>query len=569
MGVEIKGVHYSSNIGPVVGTEKMVDSAAGGTQDMYNQVIGDVHAGKNVELVGYSEGTLVALDTANRIAAGNGGTLPSNVKLTLVATPYAQGGIFDNPLTGGLVGSVLNEMGIPTDRKLPPGTVVKYYDSDIYANGGNMNPATLIKNTLGLAVGNHDIPDENDPHYSFTDSDGVIHVVYSRNDQFLTVLEKSGIKIMDTENANKAIAAFFPIGKDENGEFLKADVRAGMNYMAIAMDHQIDPSGNLHLVQDFMNSLPEEYKELGQRGMDGFNNIAEMAGKIQSGEVDPFTGFMSIMDSINSIMGGLQGVNNIQGGGSNYSSSYSSWQSYSASAVANFQSSNQQDFVPQFTALVQGYFSQFQGADFSSLVVAHDAQQPYGDYQPAIPDVQVPYSNNYSTDMAPQYDTPVFDTPSAPAPYEAPAETVTPYQAPAPEVSTPAVVTVPEPVHEAAPTPPPAEYVPPVVESAPAPVVEQQPAPVVEAPAPVAEAAPVAPPVEAYVPPAPPVEVAPTPPPPVYEAPAPAPVIPTSPQPAFEMPSMPQFPSFSSFGSGSSSSSSSSAPSFVTSAVTE
>ncbi len=604
LGVNIEGVHYSGNIGPVVGTERMDVSGAGGANTMYNQSIDDLRAGKPVQYVGYSEGTLVAIDAYDRAVAANGGVPPANLlPPILVAAPYAQGGIFDNSLTGGLVGNVLNGMGIPTDRKLPPGTIIKYYDTDIYANGGNMNPATLIKNAIGLAVGNHEIPNDSDPHYSFTDSDGVIHVVYSRDEQFLTILEKSGIKVLDTENANKAFEAFFPIGKDANGEFLKPDVRAGLNYMATAMDHQIDPSGNLHPVQDFMNSLPDEYKELGQRSMDGFNNIAEMAGKIQSGEVDPFTGFMSIMGSISSIMGGLQGVSGgSQGGGisgGSYNYNYD-WSSYSASFAANYRSG--QDYNnSEFCDLVQEYFGQFKGLDTSVLVTTHETQPsygyntapqttindtyPYGADTPSQPAAQLPQESSIPT--YPQYEAPVaVPVPAATQPVveQAPVSV--------PEANTPAVSapSAPAPAQEVAPTAPPEKYVAPVtepapagvetapapvVEQAPAPVVEQPPAPAVEAPAPAPEPAPVAPPPEAYTPPPAPEPA------PVIEAPAPAPVVEapvfqSPPAPAFEIPHAPKFPSFS-FGSGSnsgsssssSSSSSASTPSLVTTSVSE
>lgn len=298
VNVEGVGVNYPGQMGLGAGEMSMDESAIIGEADMYAKYERSKSTGELVHLAGYSEGSLVATRTANRIAAENGGVLPDNVRVTLIGSPYQQYGIGNN-VFGQALNPILDHMGIPLHERPPAGTEVVYMDTDPYANAANMNPTTLLKNLLTLPMGTHAIPDQvNMQSYTFTDNEGIIHTVYSGNEMLFQALELQGLHIADTASANAAINAFFPIGK--NGEPLPADVRAGLAYSATAMDNQIAEAmglapGSVRVVQDIVANMPPEFKDLGQAGFDAVNNITTLGAEIAAGKIDPLTGFTKIM----------------------------------------------------------------------------------------------------------------------------------------------------------------------------------------------------------------------------------------------------------------------------------
>lgn len=478
-------IQYSAQIGPVVGQERMVDSAAGGTADMvakYDMLAG---TGKPIHLVGYSEGSLVAVDAAWEIAnrPENGGKLPDNVKVTLIGSPYAEGGIGDSP-AAGLVKPILDGMGIPLDRRLPPGSEVVYFDTDPYANGGNNPTTTLMYDALGLAMGGHAIPDQNvdELRAVYTDSDGVIHKVYSNDKMFVRAVETAlNMKINNQEAATAAVNAFFPHVGDPS-QPVRPDIRAGLNHAAEALDYQIDPSGNLRIMRDLVANMPDEWKELGQRGFDGLNKIAQTAEDIQTGKVDFMTGASIIMQEISHIFGGVSDMfdaDPVKGGtdmGIN-------------SIAATLKKHTGVDFGPQMQQFLSAAAYNVQNGTYQSNAslnmnnITAAAQNTVNNIAPQVQNTIKPVTDAVNTTInnpivapaIPKIDTtpiqvPVVDTPASPAPEKPP---VSKYEAPA-------VPVIEAPV--AAPEQPPVQ--------APAPVVAIPP-PVVEAPQP----APVQPPV--------------------------------------------------------------------------
>lgn len=299
-GFNIEGVYYPAQIGPVVGQETMFNSGAIGTNDMYAKAIDDINAGRPTELIGYSEGSYVALHTANRIIAENGGVKPDNLSVTIIGSPYAQGGILgsNNPFAK-TAGPILDMMGIPKGEPVPPGTHIVYYDTDFWANSGNQVPTTMLRQLIELAAGGHAIPDPNDPCYTFTDSDGVIHTVYSRNDVILQALmDGTGLYVADTASANRAINDLFPLdGSGPNVAKFKED-------LITTLDHQGDPVSQF--MAQFVRNLPPEYTKLGQVSMDSFNSIAEGAARVGSGDI--IGGMQQIMAGITAFMNTLNEI---------------------------------------------------------------------------------------------------------------------------------------------------------------------------------------------------------------------------------------------------------------------
>ncbi len=382
--IYIEEVRYSAEIGPVVGQDRMDQSAAGGTRDMYQKSIDDVRAGRDVHLVGYSEGSLVAIDTANAIAAENGGRLPDNVKLTLIGSPYTENGIFNSSF-GRAADPMLDRMGIPTNRTLPPGTEVVYYDSDPYANGANMNASTLLKSFLEIQAGSHDIPGEGYIH-EFTDASGVVHKVYTRDEAIVRLMQANGIHVQDTASANAAIRSFFPIGT--NGEPLPADFRGGLAHTATALDHQIDPSGNTHVVRRIIEQMPEEFKVLGQSGFDSVNNISDAAARMANGEMDPMTGMGIINNEVNHLIGSIQAaIPNPEAG----HTPVRDWGANAAGAVVKDYSG--QDYTPQIRHGMDTTIA------FAENTAQNFVQQQQSGAVPAPIEQLAPLVNNFVQDV--------------------------------------------------------------------------------------------------------------------------------------------------------------------------
>lgn len=304
-GVDVRfaRTEHPGTMGLGPGEATMDQSGDIGEHNMYQQYLEAKASGKPIRLTGYSEGSLVATRTANRIAAENGGVLPDNVKVTLIGTPYHQDGIGNN-IFGKALKPVLDHMGIPLDERPPAGTEVVYLDTDPYANAANMNPTTLLKNIIMLPYGTHAIPDMAAGSYTFTDREGIIHTVYSGNEVMFQILKAQGLDVADTKHASAAINAFFPVGKD--GQPLPADVRAGLAFGAIAIDNQIAEAmgmapGSINVTQEIVKNMPPEFKDLGQAGFDAVNNVATLGAEIAAGKIDPVTGITKILGEFQNV----------------------------------------------------------------------------------------------------------------------------------------------------------------------------------------------------------------------------------------------------------------------------
>ena len=110
------------------------------------------------------------------------------------------------------------------------------------------------------------------------------------------------MQIRNTQAAIAAYNAFFP-HRTHAGEAVRPDIQAGLTWSAVAIDDQIErdlglPEGSVHFMQTMVESLPDEWVELGQTSIDGFNVISDTAGKMMSGEIDPVTGMKMISHEI-------------------------------------------------------------------------------------------------------------------------------------------------------------------------------------------------------------------------------------------------------------------------------
>ena len=169
-------IEYPADIAPIPGDSQTLDQSSQVASDkLYNAYKNS--NGKSVEFIGYSEGTQGVQDAANRIAAENGGTLPSNVKVTLIATPNAANTGFFNSPYAQVAEPLLNSAGINIDRPIPKGAEVIAMDTDFWANSGDKPITTTISQLIGLAGDGHR-PPSSDLNYTTNVVDGVTYKTY-------------------------------------------------------------------------------------------------------------------------------------------------------------------------------------------------------------------------------------------------------------------------------------------------------------------------------------------------------------------------------------------------------
>lgn len=206
-------VEYPADIAPAPGDKyTLAESSKIASDKLYTAYKNS--NGKTIELIGYSEGTQGVQDAANRIAAENGGVLPSNVKVTLIATPNAHTtGAFNNELIQSSQ-PILEAFGIDTTRPIPQGAHVLAMDTDFWANSGNKPVTTQVSQLIGLAGDGHRAP-EDGMRSTVRVIDGVTYETRYHNDgpqtAALRVLEQY-TPIPVTEGMDKMGQALAPQG---------------------------------------------------------------------------------------------------------------------------------------------------------------------------------------------------------------------------------------------------------------------------------------------------------------------------------------------------------------------
>ena len=557
---------YSGNIlGPLNGGETMKSSEAGGVAYTLPRVEAALAAGQEVNIPAYSEGTGVQRKLAWALYEAHGNQTPAGVKYLQLEGPYHPGGVFDSKYTKA-VKPVLNLVGIDSgagDNDYPPDADVEYiyFADSMWAGNGNENFMTYMKNMLALGAGSHEIPNLEDPASQgahvvvMTDHQGRTHRIFVRdNDIFLQMLERSGIHILDSADANAAINAFFPQNIDpDSKEVLQADVRAGMFFAARAIDKQIDPSGQMRIFEDIVNNMPESWKNLAEDAFNGINNsMDKLANAINNPTPENIAiAFQAITHDISKVMTDLGMVmQNPTGDIRNIAVNTAADQIYQSTGMdMHSQLEQLADMLeqphPELQALAQKWTTPVPAAvsaDMRAFIEAQTPDQPSEfDTQATIQAIPGPeatagiVTDNGSTSVTLNVDPgqnvlkdivdqlPAVTTPTS---TPNPVATAPSTQGSTPEGLTPSYVP-PAPVLEKAPSAPvvvdnpaPApvstsEYIPPAPERA------SVPAPEPAAPAPVVEIPPAPAP---EVPPAPVVDLPPAP--EAAPAPAPAPALP-------------------------------------------
>lgn len=139
------GIHYPAEIAPIPGeTHTLEQSSQIALEQIMEQV--NNNQGKNINLIGYSEGSIATLRAAKQIADANGGQLPGNIKVTILGSPLQPGTGYFNSEQAQAVAPILEQFGINVSKGQVPTDMngVHFYGNyaDIWANG-NANGGSL------------------------------------------------------------------------------------------------------------------------------------------------------------------------------------------------------------------------------------------------------------------------------------------------------------------------------------------------------------------------------------------------------------------------------------------
>jgi hypothetical protein len=556
-----EAVQWSANMAIMQPGQSPEQSINEGSNNLVAKYYESRARGEHTHISSYSFGGYAAQDAAWRIYRENGNKWPSDLSMDIVSGDQTAEGV-----TGGPFGKFANKLlNLPehSDKPFPPGAKVRmvYRADDPYASGGNESLSVLMYDLMGMGYGTHEMPALGDPNFtwtSFRDANGIEHVVaHPKNEWMIVALERAGIKIMDTESANKAIRALFPRNDDPNAPPPEANVREALHYGAVALDKQF---GTGNLFQTMVANMPEPWKQLMDDSWNGMNNIAMAVAKAANGEIPPMEAFNIVMAEMNKIFGGVNQVladpeRDIQDFGVN-------------TAAQQIQQYTGMDFTPQLHQLVdhiqQIFMTQVaeQSPELATAIdgapqTARDLAAAAGNLLDTANGIAGQNGAPQTTGPAPQAEIagqlpaagnlldivnnslqnnaiPEINLPAASAPA---------VDMPAPSADTPAQPNLQEIVESVLPEAPQSTLEIPQAAPAPAPApsapaVSDSPAP--SAPAPVVQVPEI---VQPFIPAPAPAPVAPAP---AAPAPAPAPSAPAIPAPAapaFELPNI-ELPSF-------------------------
>lgn len=266
MGINVEGLDWISEMGPLAGTVDSRVSLNDGSSALENRFRQLDAAGQNTEVFAYSWGTVAAAQAYHDIKVSDPELYSRLKPPVLYGAPVGPNGVFNGPF-GPIAMTVLGiDPAILND--LPKGTTFVYSERDPYATSGpGQQPLTDAFNLAMMAFGSHGIQEGSD-YVTIEDNNGNFHKIH-RFDAATAL----GVWGAGNEELNKAINALFPVNNDpDSTERPKADVIAAIFYGAQTIDRIIDPSGNFTLFQDIQAQLPDEWKKLLDDGVNGIND---------------------------------------------------------------------------------------------------------------------------------------------------------------------------------------------------------------------------------------------------------------------------------------------------------
>ncbi|MCA9338542.1 PE-PPE domain-containing protein [Candidatus Saccharibacteria bacterium] len=284
-GVNYVGVNYPATIAPVDAGPTLDQSTGMGADAAFQDYLRKKDSGQDFYAEGFSEGSIAALKFAQQVKADNGGVMPDNFHLVLEGSPVTSTGFFrSSTAQNPMIKPMLQSLGInPDTGEVPAGTIARYSQNDVWANGANQSLLGQGVMALDLEHG-HAIENPNAPKVVWIDAEGVRHEEYDVGvHPFTQLIRANGTPV--NGGFNNFFQDVVPINSNVNGsELAKPNGRQAAMDLAQGIDME---TGNTGIPQKVMAAVPESFHNVIQDGLDLANSapdkIAQDPSKI--GEV--------------------------------------------------------------------------------------------------------------------------------------------------------------------------------------------------------------------------------------------------------------------------------------------
>lgn len=273
-GVNYIGVDYPATIAPVDAGPSLEQSTDMGAEAAFQDYLSKKNSGQDFYADGFSEGSIAALKLAKRVKDDNGGTLPDNFHVILEGSPVTSTGFFrSSTAQNPMLKPLLQAAGIDVDTgQVPAGTIARYSQNDVWANGANQS--LLGQGVMTLDMQNsHVIQNPNRPHVVWIDAEGVRHEEYDVGVHPFTQMIETNNGVPVNDGFNQFFQDIVPINSNVNGsELAKPNGRAAAMDLARGIDIE---TGNTGIPQKVMAAVPESFHNVIQDGLDLANTAPD------------------------------------------------------------------------------------------------------------------------------------------------------------------------------------------------------------------------------------------------------------------------------------------------------
>lgn len=273
-GVNYIGVNYPATIAPLDNGPSLDVATDIGADAAFQDYLAKSSSGQQFYAEGFSEGSIAALKFAQRVQEHNGGVMPDNFHLVLEGSPVTTTGFFQSATAQNpALKPLLQAVGIDPDTgSLPPGTIARYSQNDVWANGANQS--LLGQGVMVLDMNNsHVIQNPNNPHVVWIDRDGVRHEEYDVGVHPFTQIITNNNGVPVNSGFNDFFNDIIPINSNVNGaELARPNANAAINDLARGIDMETGGSG---IPQQILAATPDSFRRVIQDGLDLANTAPD------------------------------------------------------------------------------------------------------------------------------------------------------------------------------------------------------------------------------------------------------------------------------------------------------
>lgn len=295
-------INWSAQMGGLPGdTMPMNVSDAQGAQQVYDAV--QNAGGAPVRIISFSQGTEATSLALNQIAAENGGRVPDNVTVILAGTPSGDLGIGNNPVTNGVMGSFLDQIGFQTKVPIPPGAhvIVRTDIADPFGNGGHQSVLKVGEMLMG--PGHQVDGPDNSVLLSTYQKGGVTYEVWGDpqgiNDPIMRAMRNAGIPV--TPQADKLMNDFLPYTPPNAPGPLYGNANQVMNDLPGAIDSQTHVPGLGNATVNAMQAVDPN-----ARGdMQSYLNLEKIPDQLADAQANPQNAPADVQAATNEGMGAV------------------------------------------------------------------------------------------------------------------------------------------------------------------------------------------------------------------------------------------------------------------------